>query len=81
MIESVALMNKRIRKKRKKQSLKRLAKLFSKYYRKVEPRILLINKNAVPTMSKEELEEWGRKLSATIVPFTPTPYLIDPEED
>lgn len=81
MIESVVLMNKRIKKKRKKQALQRLGKLFSKYYRKVEPRILLINKEHVRVMSKDELEEWGKKLNATIVPFTPTPYLIDPEEE
>lgn len=74
-------MNKRIRKKRKKQSLKRLGELFSKYYRKVEPIIPLINKEDVPTMSKEELDEWGKKLGATIVPFTYTPYLIDSEEE
>lgn len=72
-------MNKRIRKKRKKQALKRLGKLFSKYYRKVEPRILLINKEHVPVMTKEELEEWGRRLR--FKPHVPTPYLIDPEED
>jgi hypothetical protein len=74
-------MNKRLRKKRKKQALKRLGELFSKYYRKVEPRIPVISKNAVPTMSKEELDEWGKKLNETIEPFTYTPYLIDPEED
>ena len=72
-------MNKRIKKKRKKQELQRLVKLFSKYYRKVEPRILLINKNDVPVMSKEEMDEWGKKLGATVVPFTQ--YLIDPEEE
>ena len=81
MIESVVLMNRRIKKKRKKQALKRLGKLFSKYYRKVEPRILLINKEHVPVMSKEELDEWGKKLGASVVPFTHTPYLIDPEEE
>ena len=74
-------MNRRIKKKRKKQTLKRLSELFSKYYRKVEPKILLINKEHVPVMSKEELDEWGKKLNETIVPFTPTPYLIDPEDE
>lgn len=81
MIESVVSMNKRIKKKRKKQTLKRLGELFSKYYRKGKPKIQLINKNDIPVMSKEELDEWGKKLNATIVPFTHTPYLIDPEEE
>ena len=74
-------MNKRIRKKRKKQSLKRLGKLFSKYYKKQNIRIPIVSKEDVPVMSKEELDEWGKKLSATIVPFTYTPYLIDHKEE
>ncbi len=52
-----------------------LGAAIKKYYKKQNIRIPIVNKKDIPVMSKEELEEWGRRLR--FKPHVPTPYLID----